>query len=145
MAVAVAGGKQFGSGESSITARMPLMVRASAPRFLNFGDAFEFPVVVQNQTDEAMSVDVTLRASNARLSGMAGSSSGRRVTVPANDRVEVRIPLQRQQPEQRGSRLLLSLVVGPTQPKCPYRFGLRQQPKLLRPTAKLIKAQSANR
>ena len=62
MAVAVAGGKQFGSGESSITARMPLMVRASAPRFLNFGDAFEFPVVVQNQTDSAMSVDVTMRA-----------------------------------------------------------------------------------
>ena len=98
MAVAVAGGKQFGSGESSITARVPLMVRPSAPRFLNFGDAFEFPVVVQNQTDAAMSVDVTLRASNARMSGMTVSStssavSGRRVTVPANDRVEVRIPV----------------------------------------------------
>lgn len=98
MAVAVAGGKQFGYGESSITARMPLMVRASAPRFLNFGDAFEFPVVVQNQTDAAMSVDVTLRGTNARFSGAAGSSSapalaGRRVNVPANDRVEVRIPV----------------------------------------------------
>ena len=92
MAVAVAGGKQFGSGEESITARMPLMVRASAPRFLNFGDAFEFPVVVQNQTDAVMSVDVTLRASNARLSG-SSTAAGRRVTVPANDRVEVRIPV----------------------------------------------------
>ncbi|HZB47216.1 MAG TPA: alpha-2-macroglobulin family protein, partial [Pyrinomonadaceae bacterium] len=30
MAVSVAGGKQFGSGESAITARMPLMVRPSA-------------------------------------------------------------------------------------------------------------------
>jgi alpha-2-macroglobulin len=29
------------------------MVRPSAPRFLNFGDQFELPVVVQNQTDEA--------------------------------------------------------------------------------------------
>ena len=92
MAVAVAGGKQFGSGESSITARIPLMVRPSAPQFLNFGDAFEFPVVVQNQTDTAMSVDVALRAGNALLSG-ANSMSGRRVTVPANDRVEVRIPV----------------------------------------------------
>jgi uncharacterized protein YfaS (alpha-2-macroglobulin family) len=90
MAVAVAGGKQFGSGESSITARMPLMVRASAPRFLNFGDVFEFPVVVQNQTDETMSVDMAMRASNVLLSG----SSGRRVTVPANDRVEIRIPVK---------------------------------------------------
>ena len=51
MAVAVAGGKQFGGGESAITARLPLMVRPSAPRFLNFGDKFELPVVVQNQTD----------------------------------------------------------------------------------------------
>ncbi len=97
MAVAVAGGKQFGAGESSITARIPLMVRASAPRFLNFGDTFEFPVVVQNQTDAAMSVDVALRASNARVSSSNGSSTsplaGRRVTVPANDRVELRIPV----------------------------------------------------
>ena len=98
MAVAVAGGKHFGSGELSITARMPLMVRPSAPRFLNFGDAFELPVVVQNQTDTALPVDVTLRASHVRLPGTAGSSTspaltGRRVTVPANDRVEVRIPV----------------------------------------------------
>ncbi len=45
MVVAVAGGKQFGKGESAITARLPLMVRPSAPRFLNFGDRFELPVV----------------------------------------------------------------------------------------------------
>lgn len=93
MAVAVAGGKLFGSGESSITARVPLMVRASAPRFLNFGDAFEFPVVVQNQTDTALSVDLALRANNARIAGSSTPVSGRRVTVPANDRVEVRIPV----------------------------------------------------
>ena len=39
MAVAAAGAKQFGKGESTITARLPLMVRPSPPRFLNFGDA----------------------------------------------------------------------------------------------------------
>jgi alpha-2-macroglobulin len=89
MAVAVAGGKQFGSGESAITARMPLMVRPSAPRFLNFGDRFELPIVLQNQTDSAMTVDVAVRATNAAFTG---SADGRRVTVPANDRVEVRIP-----------------------------------------------------
>ena len=38
MVVAVAGADQFGSAESNITARLPLMVRPSAPRFLNFGD-----------------------------------------------------------------------------------------------------------
>jgi uncharacterized protein YfaS (alpha-2-macroglobulin family) len=88
MAVSVAGGKQFGSGESAITARLPLMVRPSAPRFLNFGDRFELPVVVQNQTDNPMDVSLAVRATNARLT----DGSGRRVTVRANDRVEVRFP-----------------------------------------------------
>ncbi|HEY0077686.1 MAG TPA: alpha-2-macroglobulin family protein [Pyrinomonadaceae bacterium] len=89
MAVSVAGSKQFGSGESSITARMPLMVRPSAPRFLNFGDQFELPVVIQNQTDSQMSVDVAVRSANAELT----EGAGRRVNVPANDRVEVRFPV----------------------------------------------------
>ena len=99
MAVAVAGGKQFGAGESAITARLPVMARPSAPRFLNFGDRFELPVVVQNQSNNAISVDVAVRATNAQLfnentgvSPKALSSAGRRVIVPANDRVEVRIP-----------------------------------------------------
>ena len=66
-------------GESTLTARLPLMVRPSAPRFLNFGDRFELPVVVQNQTDAALDVDVAVRASNAdRREG-----AGRRLTVPA--------------------------------------------------------------
>jgi uncharacterized protein YfaS (alpha-2-macroglobulin family) len=89
MAVSVAGGKQFGSAESTITARMPLMARPSAPRFLNFGDKFELPIVVQNQTEQPMRVDVAVRATNAELT----DGAGRRVTVPANDRVEVRLPV----------------------------------------------------
>lgn len=88
MVVGVAGNKQFGKGESSITARMPLMVRPSPPRFLNFGDRFELPVVVQNQTDAPMKVEVAVRATNAALT----KGGGRAVTVPANDRVEVRFP-----------------------------------------------------
>lgn len=89
MAVAVdAGGQQFGSAEASLTARLPLMVRPSAPRFLNFGDVFEFPVVLQNQTDEPLAVDVVLRAANLTVTG----APGLHLTVPANDRVEVRFP-----------------------------------------------------
>jgi hypothetical protein len=89
MAVAVAGEKQFGMSESTLTARMPLMVRPSAPRFLNFGDKFEFPVVVQNQTDSPLTVDVAMRTINATLT----AGAGRRLTVPANERVEVRLPV----------------------------------------------------
>ena len=89
MAVSVAGGRQFGSGESAITARLPLMARPSAPRFLNFGDRFELPVVIQNQTDAPMTVSLAVRATNAELT----DGAGRRVTVPANNRVEVRFPV----------------------------------------------------
>lgn len=87
-AVAVAGGKQFGKGEDTVTARLPLMVRPSAPRFLNFGDRFELPVVVQNQTDRPLEVSVAVRTANLTLT----QGAGRRLTVPANDRVEVRFP-----------------------------------------------------
>ncbi|HYG11759.1 MAG TPA: alpha-2-macroglobulin family protein, partial [Pyrinomonadaceae bacterium] len=89
MAVSVAGGKQFGAGESNITARQPLMARPSAPRFLNYGDRAELPVVLQNQTDAAMSVAVAVRSTNADLT----EGAGRRVQVPANNRVEVRFPI----------------------------------------------------
>jgi uncharacterized protein YfaS (alpha-2-macroglobulin family) len=41
MAVSVDNGKRFGKGESNITAKQPLMVRPSAPRFMNFGDKIE--------------------------------------------------------------------------------------------------------
>ncbi len=88
MVVAVAEGKYFGMGETNLTARLPLMVRPAAPRFLNFGDSFQLPVVIQNQTDEALAVDVALRTSNLSLP----EGNGKRVTIPANDRVEVRFP-----------------------------------------------------
>ena len=88
VAIAVAGEKQFGKGESSVTARLPLMVRPSPPRFLNFGDTFRLPVVVQNQTDSPMTVDVAVRATNAAIT----DGAGREVTVPPNDRVEVQFP-----------------------------------------------------
>jgi uncharacterized protein YfaS (alpha-2-macroglobulin family) len=88
-AVTVAGGRLAGIGESVITARLPLMARPSAPRFLNFGDRAELPVVVQNQTDRDMSVSVAVRATNAELT----EGAGRRVNVPAQNRVEVRFPV----------------------------------------------------
>jgi uncharacterized protein YfaS (alpha-2-macroglobulin family) len=88
MAVVVSGEQRFGSSESSITARLPLMVRPSAPRFLNYGDRFDLPIVLQNQTDVPLEVDIAARASNALFT----AGAGRRVVVPANDRVEVRLP-----------------------------------------------------
>jgi uncharacterized protein YfaS (alpha-2-macroglobulin family) len=88
MVVAVDSADQFGSTESNITARLPLMVRPSAPRFLNFGDEFELPVVLQNQTDTDLTVEAVIQTSNLSLT----AGAGRRVTVPANDRIEIRFP-----------------------------------------------------
>ena len=106
-AVSVDTGKRFGKSESNITAKQPLMVRPSAPRFMNFGDKIDLPIVIQNQTDRDMAVDVAIRATNALLSeppavagGLSGptanlndNSSGKRVLVKANDRAEVRFPV----------------------------------------------------
>ncbi len=86
MVVATADATEAGSGESNITARLPVTVRPSPPRFANFGDRFEFPVVVQNATDEDLDVDVAFRSTNLSTDGRDGTT----VTVPANDRVEVR-------------------------------------------------------
>ena len=88
VAIAIAGDKQFGKGESALTARLPLMVRPSPPRFLNFGDTFKLPVVVQNQTDAPMTVRLAVRTTNATIT----DGAGREVSVPANDRVEVQFP-----------------------------------------------------
>ena len=89
MAVSVDNGKRFGSGESNLTAKQPLMVRPSAPRFMNFGDKIELPIVVQNQTDNPMMVDVGVRATYATLT----AGGGRKVTIAPNDRAEVRFPV----------------------------------------------------
>lgn len=85
-AVAVTKSKQFGKTESNITAKKSLQVRPSAPRFMNFGDKIELPVVLQNQTDQPLTIDVAMRASNAVLTG----AGGKKITIPANDRVEIR-------------------------------------------------------
>ena len=86
MVVATADATDAGAGESNITARLPVTVRPTPPRFANFGDVFEFPVIVQNATNEPLDVDVALRSTNLSIDGRAGTT----VAVPANDRVEVR-------------------------------------------------------
>ncbi len=96
----------FGSAETSIVARLPLMVRPAAPRFLNFGDQFQLPVVVQNQTDGELTVDVVANAANLTLPG----GQGLRVTVPANDRVEVRFPAAAE--EVGDAQVQLAAVAG---------------------------------
>ncbi len=86
MAVVASGDRSFGVNESTLTARLPVMARLSAPRFLNFGDTFQLPVIVQNQTDAPVEVGVVARATNA----IVREPSSKRVKVAPNDRVEIR-------------------------------------------------------
>ncbi len=86
-------GRDFGKGEAALVARLPLMVRPSPPRFANFGDRFELPVVLQNQTDRPLEVQVAARSSNASLTAATGYA----LTVPANNRLEVRFPTATEQ------------------------------------------------
>ena len=92
IAVAADGADRFGKGESTLTARLPLQVRPSPPRFANFGDTFELPVVVANATDADLTADVVLEVANLST-GEDVAPVGRSVTVPAGDRVEVRFPV----------------------------------------------------
>ena len=128
--------RRFGLGESNLTAKQPLMVRPSAPRFMNFGDRIELPVVVQNQTDKEMTVDVGVRATNAALT----NGGGRKVTIAANDRAEVRFPVSTPtKPESPVSNLRQLRELSPTRRKLNCPFGHRRRPKRLRLTARRTK------
>ncbi|CAF1588222.1 unnamed protein product, partial [Adineta steineri] len=59
--------KQYGLGEMSFTVQLPIMIRPSPPRFLNYGDTAHFSVVLQNQTDLALLLHAGLKATNAKL------------------------------------------------------------------------------
>jgi uncharacterized protein YfaS (alpha-2-macroglobulin family) len=106
MAVAVDNEKRFGVAESNVLARLPLMVRPSPPRFLNFGDQFDLPVVLQNQTDFPLVAEVALRSINLNLTGYKGL----RVTIPARDRIEVQFPAAAQ--NAGTARLQIASVAG---------------------------------
>lgn len=102
MAVVADAGVRFGSGEAELVARQPLMLRPSPPRFLNVGDRAELPFVVQNPTNEPVTVDLALAVDNARildsvdqdlLSAEVRQRGGLTFVVPAEDRREVRFPV----------------------------------------------------
>ncbi len=88
MVAAAAGKNFFGYADTSITAQLPLTLKPSAPRFLNVGDSFELPVVVQNLSEKAVSARIAVRANKVTFT----ESRGRLIEIPAKDRVEIRFP-----------------------------------------------------
>ena len=94
VAVVAAGERQFGKAEETITAKAPLMVRPSPPRFLRFGDEAVISVLVQNQTDAPLVAGVALRAQP----GLSVDTTGYLANIPANDRLELRFPVKAARP-----------------------------------------------
>ncbi|CAN5597033.1 hypothetical protein BH11CYA1_BH11CYA1_25350 [soil metagenome] len=89
MAFAAAEAGKFGVSESTITTTLPLMVKPSPPRFLNYGDSCQLPIVIQNKTNKPLSAKVALRSNGAQV-----IEPGMQVVVPASDRVEVRFNIK---------------------------------------------------
>jgi hypothetical protein len=100
--MAFSGKTKFGVSESHFTACLPVMLRPSPPRFLNYGDKeINICVVVQNQTDQQQDVNVIARSKNLDFITESGSANNnnsaafghlkgyRKVHIEPNARQEV--------------------------------------------------------
>ncbi len=61
---------QFGIGESTTRTKMPLLVRLQAPRFFVVGDQVTVSAVINNNTDQAMTVAPTINADGVVVGGL---------------------------------------------------------------------------
>lgn len=79
----------FGSAETQVKVRKPIMLRPSLPRFANFGDAFQASVMVDNQTDQPQAIVVGARGTNVVLPG----ETTKPIEIAAGQSQEVRFPM----------------------------------------------------
>ncbi|CAF4016800.1 unnamed protein product [Rotaria sp. Silwood2] len=88
--------KQYGFGEMSLTVQLPIMIRPSLPRFLNYGDTACFSVILQNQTDLSLQLHTGLRATNAKLLTAQANrpAFGYSIVLPPNKRAAITFPIE---------------------------------------------------
>ncbi|WP_168210773.1 Ig-like domain-containing alpha-2-macroglobulin family protein [Persicimonas caeni] len=90
MAVAVAEGNRFGSGDKRVEVNKPLMARPALPRFASTGDKFEARVVVQSMVETAGKVSVDVEIDGPlELTG----DKTKTITLPAGAAKEVAFPV----------------------------------------------------
>ena len=95
VAIATSGEQHFGTGETSLTASLPLQIRTQWPRFLNFGDRALLPLLVENPASAAQDVTLMLqsdRLSLAHVTAAGLAADGYTLSVPARSRSLVEIP-----------------------------------------------------
>ncbi|MGB1249363.1 MAG: alpha-2-macroglobulin family protein [Candidatus Promineifilaceae bacterium] len=88
MVVVAAGENWFGRTETTLTAALPFTLRPAPPRFLNAGDRVDLPIFVHNHTDQPLDAQIGIQADNLELVGV----TGKQVTIPSHDQVELRFP-----------------------------------------------------
>ncbi len=87
-------GNQFGIASAHMRTKQPLIVRLQAPRFFVTGDLATVSAVINNNTDQAMSVAPSLQAEGLKITGLldnGNTGTGERgpVTVEANGETRV--------------------------------------------------------
>ncbi|CAF2547681.1 unnamed protein product [Rotaria sp. Silwood2] len=87
--------KQYGLDEMSFTVQLPVMIRPSLPRFLNYGDTANFLVVLQNQTNLSLLLHAGLRVTNAKLLTAQTNQPGvgYSIVLPPNKRAALTFPI----------------------------------------------------
>ena len=88
--------RQYGLGEMVFTVQLPVMIRPSPPRFLNYGDTAHFSTILQNQTNLPVQLHAGLKATNAKLITSAEINeqvAGYAVQLQPNKRVALTFPL----------------------------------------------------
>jgi hypothetical protein len=81
---AASSGNQFGIANATTRTKQPLIVRLQAPRFFVVGDQVVISAVVNNNTDEAMEVEVALDVGQASGLSLSGKPTDSLLKVPAN-------------------------------------------------------------
>jgi uncharacterized protein YfaS (alpha-2-macroglobulin family) len=77
------GGGRIGSGGGEIVSRIPFSLEPKLPLEVNAGDRIDLPVAINNDTDEPLPVEITLKS--GELLKLSGDAT-RRLSLPAADR-----------------------------------------------------------
>src|SRR5262249_9829599 len=96
-------GNQFGVASATTRTKQPLIVRLQAPRFFGAGDLATVSAVINNNTDQAMSVAPSLQAEGLTITGSLsdgkpGAGEQKPVEVKANSEARVDWVVAAQQP-----------------------------------------------
>lgn len=110
--------KQYGLGEMAFTVQLPVMIRPSPPRFLNYGDTAHFAITLQNQTDQPIDLHAGLKATNAKLLSEEANEqmAGYALQLQPNKRAALFFPLSTVHAGVARFQFIVSTVATQSQP-----------------------------